>query len=230
MGFYRGPNIVTDGLVFAVDAGSERCYPGSGTTADSLIGSHVGTLTNGVGFSSANGGTFVFDGTDDYISVPYSTQLDPTVGITYEAWIYPTDLTTITYQELYRKENAAGRHLFSFQINGTILSFGTHTSVNGYNELDASITPSGLENKWVHAVASYQSGYKAIYIDGSLIDSVTNITGTLVQATAAQIIGSNGGGGEFFEGNYASFKMYNRGLTAAEVTQNFNAQKSRFGL
>jgi hypothetical protein len=228
MGAFGGPDIITDGLVFAIDAGSTRSYPGSGTTADSLIGSHVGTLTNGIGFSSANGGTFVFDGTDDYIEVPYSTQLDPTVGITFEAWIYATDLTTATYQEIYRKENASGRHLFSFQLNGTILSFGTHTSVNGYNELDASITPSGLENKWLHAVASYQSGYKAIYINGDLIDSDTSITGTLVQATAAQIIGSNGGGNEFFEGNYASFKMYDRGLTAAEVLQNYNAQKNRF--
>jgi hypothetical protein len=230
MGFYRGPNIVTDGLIFAIDAGSERCYSGSGTTADSLIGSHVGTLTNGVGFSSANGGTFVFDGTDDYISVPYSTQLDPTVGITLESWIYAPDLTTVYYQELYRKENTTGRHLFSFQVSGTILSFGTHTSVNGYNELDASITPSGLENKWLHAVASYRSGYKAIYINGDLIDSDTSITGTLTQGAATQIIGSLGGSSEFFEGNYASFKMYDRGLTETEVTQNFNAQKSRFGL
>ena len=228
MGAYGGPDIITDGLIFAIDAGSARSYPGSGTTADSLIGSHVGTLTNGVGFSSANGGTFVFDGTDDYISVPYSTQLDPTVGITFESWIYAPDLTTVYYQELYRKENASGRHLFSFQVSGTILSFGTQTTVSGYNELDASITPSALENKWLHAVASYQSGYKAIYINGDLIDSDTSITGTLVQANAAQIIGSIAGSGEFFEGNYASFKMYNRGLSATEIEQNYNAQKSRF--
>ena len=228
MGAYGGPDIITDGLIFAIDAGSARSYPGSGTTADSLIGSHVGTLTNGVGFSSANGGTFVFDGTDDYISVPYSTQLDPTVGITFESWIYAPDLTTVYYQELYRKENPNGRHLFSFQVSGTILSFGTQTTVSGYNELDASITPSALENKWLHAVASYQSGYKAIYINGDLIDSDTSITGTLVQANAAQIIGSIAGSGEFFEGNYASFKMYNRGLSATEIEQNYNAQKSRF--
>ena len=68
MGFYRGPNIVTDGLVFAVDAGSTRSYPGSGTTATSLVGSILGTLNNGVGFSTANGGTWTFDGTDDKIN------------------------------------------------------------------------------------------------------------------------------------------------------------------
>jgi hypothetical protein len=54
MGFYRGPNIVTDGLVFAVDAASARSYPGSGTSTTSLVGTSVGTLTNGDGFDSAN--------------------------------------------------------------------------------------------------------------------------------------------------------------------------------
>ena len=60
MGFYRGPNIVTDGLVFAIDAGSERSYPGSGTVATDLVGTNNGTLTNGVGFSNVNGGTLGF--------------------------------------------------------------------------------------------------------------------------------------------------------------------------
>ena len=68
MGFYRGPNIVTDGLVFAIDAGSERSYPGSGTTTTSLVGSNTGTLTNGVAFSTDNGGNWDFDGVDDYIT------------------------------------------------------------------------------------------------------------------------------------------------------------------
>jgi len=52
MGSFVGPDIVDDGLIFAVDAGSTRSYPGSGTTTTSLIGSNTGTLTNGVGFSS----------------------------------------------------------------------------------------------------------------------------------------------------------------------------------
>jgi hypothetical protein len=69
MGIYRGPNIVTDGLVFAVDAGSERSYPGTGTTVTDLVGLNNGTLTNGVTYQSANGGVFDFDGTDDYIAM-----------------------------------------------------------------------------------------------------------------------------------------------------------------
>ena len=50
MGFYRGPNIVTDGLVFAVDPGSERSYPGSGTTTSTLKTAYDGTLTKWYSF------------------------------------------------------------------------------------------------------------------------------------------------------------------------------------
>ena len=64
------PSIVSDGLVFYIDAASSRCYSGSGNTANGLVGGIGGTLVNGVGFTSSNNGSFVFDGSDDYISVP----------------------------------------------------------------------------------------------------------------------------------------------------------------
>ena len=70
MGAFGGPDIITDGLVNALDAGSTRSYPGSGTLGYDLAGTNNGTLTNGVGFSSADGGILTFDGVDDYIRVP----------------------------------------------------------------------------------------------------------------------------------------------------------------
>ena len=73
---YVGPDIVDDGLVFAIDAGSTRSYPGSGTTVTSLVGSATGTLNNGVGFSTANGGNFTFDGVDDHINLGVGTGLN----------------------------------------------------------------------------------------------------------------------------------------------------------
>ena len=67
MAFSYSPKIVTDGLVFAVDAANKKSYPGSGTTWTDLAGSNDGTLTNGPTFDSGNGGSIVFDGSDDYI-------------------------------------------------------------------------------------------------------------------------------------------------------------------
>jgi hypothetical protein len=225
---YFQSNIVQDGLVFMVDASNLVSYPKSGTSTYNLTGSQVGTLTNGVGFNSRNGGVFDFDGTDDTISIPYNTEMDPTGGITLEAWIYPEDLTTVVYQEIFRKENGTGRQLFSFQLNGTIISFGTDTTGNGYDELDIAITPSNYINRWCHFVATYTSGYKAIYIDGQLLGSNTGVTGNLIQGNAPYYIGSLQGAGEFFNGYYASFKMYSRGLSASEVQQNYQATKDKF--
>ena len=73
---YFGSPIVTDGLVFAVDANNIVSYPKSGTTAYDLAGSSTGTLTNGVGFDSANGGSWTFDGIDEFITLPFNSSLD----------------------------------------------------------------------------------------------------------------------------------------------------------
>jgi len=226
MGLAHSPKIVTDGLVLCLDAGDGKSYGGSGTTWTDRSGNgNNGSLVNGVGYSN---GALNFDGVNDTISIPYNTTMDPTGGITLEAWISPEDLTTITYQEIFRKENSSARQLFSFQLNGTIISFGTQTSVNGYNELDITITPSNYVNKWNHFVASYRNGYKAVYANGELLQASTSITGNLVQGNSTYYVGSSNGGSEFFEGKYASFKMYNKGLTAEEVLQNYNATKGRF--
>jgi len=67
MGITRGPNIVTDGLVFAVDAANPSSYvSGSTIWKDQTVNQNDGTLTNGPTFDSGNGGSIVFDGVDDY--------------------------------------------------------------------------------------------------------------------------------------------------------------------
>ena len=87
MAYFTGPNIVTDNLIFAVDAGSTRSYPSSGTTWKNLgsSGSDV-ALTNGPTFNAANGGYFEFDGTDDY-AYSNSTSFDITGNVTINSWI-----------------------------------------------------------------------------------------------------------------------------------------------
>ena len=67
MGIAYNTSIVSDGLVFALDAGNTRCYSGSGNTSNALVGSKIGALTNGVGFTNSNNGSFTFDGTNDFM-------------------------------------------------------------------------------------------------------------------------------------------------------------------
>jgi hypothetical protein len=67
MGLSHSPSIVTDGLVLALDAANIKSYPGSGTAWTDLSGfGNTGTLVNGPTYSSANGGSIVFNGVDDY--------------------------------------------------------------------------------------------------------------------------------------------------------------------
>jgi hypothetical protein len=68
-GFANNAPIVTDGLVFYVDAGNGNSYPGSGTTWSDLVGGNDGALTNGPTYDSGNGGSIVFDGVDDVVLV-----------------------------------------------------------------------------------------------------------------------------------------------------------------
>ena len=68
MALGHGPTVVTNGLVLALDAADRNSYPGSGTAWTDISGrGNTGTLTNGPTYSSANGGSIVFDGTNDYV-------------------------------------------------------------------------------------------------------------------------------------------------------------------
>jgi len=155
MGFYRGPNIVTDGLVFAVDAGSERSYPGSGTTTTNIINGASGTLTNGVGYVSNNGGAFDFDGTDDFILFPDDTNLNLQT-LTMESWSY---LNTTIQQNGFLFEKGLVNTQYSNFFEGTSFIFRTMgLSTSSFNIASSLFSA----NSWNHIVCTYTSGTKRI--------------------------------------------------------------------
>jgi hypothetical protein len=85
--------IVTSGLVMNLDAGFTPSYPRQGTTWYDVSGNdYNGALTNGPTFNSANGGSIVFDGVDDYAnnSNPSSLQNQ---NLTVSMWIKPSTAT-----------------------------------------------------------------------------------------------------------------------------------------
>ena len=225
MGFYRGPNIVTDGLVFAMDPGSERCYDGT-TAVNSLVGSNTGTLTNGVTYQSINGGVFDFDGTDDYISFPDDTNLNNQT-LTMESWV---KLDTTLYQQAFIFEKGNVNTQYSnFQENNGNFYFRTMTL--SIQDLALNLTNHVSAGDWFHIVCTYGSGVKRIYINGIAITTQTGLTGTIPTNTTGLFLGAYGPGSSYFiDGKIAVSRVYNKALTQAEVTQNFNAQKSRFGL
>ena len=91
MAFFRGPNVVTNGLVLALDAANTKSYVSGSTTWNDLSGNNnSGSLVNGPTFNSANLGSIVFDGVDDYINCGNSSTLNITETFTISLWINST--------------------------------------------------------------------------------------------------------------------------------------------
>ena len=230
MGFYRGPNIVTDGLVFAIDAGSIRSYLGSGTTGTDLINSESITLVNGVAFSSANSGSWEFDGTDDYIDLPDSLITDLNGGTEASLCIWIKNDTTVNgvgtsgIIQLSGYDNGNGNlwfysngytYLDIFRTNRVEQVFANNTETGtNWNMLTITTTPGA--GGW----KCYMNGVQKSETTGQSTVSVSNIQGGLT-------LGRNNSS-RYTTGKIAACQIYDRALTAVEITQNFNAQKSRF--
>ena len=227
MGFYRGPNIVTDGLVFAIDAGSERSYPGSGTTGTDLITSESITLNNGVGFSTDKGGTWTFDGSDDYIQTSFGQNIVST-GFSVNFWFNVTGTATCFIMQLYvnndtdtvfrieRNSVAANSIEFGHQPGGAPI---------GSNELVSTNFPN---DEWQSCTIAYNGSTKYIYRNGALDTSVSSSTIQWYTGAILRIAARQNGALSPINGKMPSVKVYNKALTAAEILQNYNALKNRF--
>jgi hypothetical protein len=219
MGSFGGPDIVTDGLIFAVDAGSTRSYPGSGTTTTSLVGSNTGTLTNGVAYVSGNGGSWDFDGVDDFID---TTFLLPAGDRSLEFWVYYNTLSSTAGNgySLMGVQEGADKYLYTgIQSNGSGYSYAGNTG-GAYSYTFSAAT-------WYHIALAMGSGTSRNYVNGEQV--ATRAYTASAASTTEVMIGAINQQHEI-DGLIPLTRVYNKELSAAEVTQNYNAQKLRFGL
>lgn len=227
MGFYRGPNIVTDGLVFAIDAGSTRSYPGSGTAVTDLVGASTISLENGVAFSTDNGGTWDFDGTDDYIQTNFGQNIVST-GFSVNFWFNVTGTATCFFMQMYVNNDADT--VFRIERNSVAansIEFGhsANGGTPGANELVSTNFPN---NEWQSCTIAYNGSTKYIYRNGVLDNSVSSSTVQFYTGAILRIAARQDGTLLPIDGKMPSVKIYNKSLSAAEILQNYNAQKSRF--
>jgi hypothetical protein len=215
-------NIVTDGLVFYVDAANPNSYISGNTTTNDLIQSNNGTLINGVGFSTENNGAWDFDGTDDYISL--SNTITNTI-YTLDFW-YKMGVNDGSYGYFASSVNTG----FAISEGGTVvgLSYGEFYYYNGSaaTRLGSSI-PSLTEWNNITSIIDTSSNIIKVYGNGSLIsnNSVSNLS-TSVTNIGRYIAGNT----HFLNGNLSPYKIYNRALSSTEILQNYNTLKGRFGL
>ena len=222
-------NIVTSGLVLNLDAGFVGSYPTTASTWYDISGNDKNsTLTNGPTFNSANSGSIVFDGVDDYVLTPslLNASLNPTESVF--VWFNPAAAGQIV-SELGQATINTGYHDSNIEVNSSgIFSFSVwHGSLT-----NKVVSSAKSFNNWYHLGFTYSGTTFIAYINGSSIGTTTftRQPPTSLHYGLCSIDGTNMGTSAYGSGKMGNFMFYNRALSATEVSQNYNAQKGRFGL
>jgi hypothetical protein len=214
---YFGSPIVTDGLVFAVDANNIVSYPKSGATWYGLTGSYSASLVNGPTFDPSNGGSIVFDGVDDQATTNVPGQSTATLM----AWVYP-----------YTSSDASGLYFEGIIDNDTPGLYGQGFGPNGSTYgaiLDDTFWSTGVSvdlNTWQLVAMSFNSNTAKFYKNGVEAASFSYTQGALTSTN--YLIGKSNANAQYFNGKIANVKIYNRVLTSAEIQQNYQAEQYRF--
>ncbi len=224
------PKIVTNGLVMYLDAGNNRSYPGSGTSWTDLSRNGItGTLTNGPTFNSANGGSIVLDGTNDYIDCADLEIFKISTTLTLEAWFRIS--TYVNWAGILGKSNVAtGVYVMHLSPLAQKIRFSYNSSTPwNVNVIDGNSTIS--TNQWYHSVITSNGSVLNFYLNGAL-DKTQSISITFNTGAGFPVsIGQDPpGSNEFFNGRIALAKIYNRALSASEVLQNFNSMRGRYNI
>ena len=220
--------LTTANLFVNLDASKTASYPGTGTTWTDLQGNDNGTLVNGPTFNAANGGSIVTDGVNDFIRVGRVTGTGTsTQSMTYELWVNPAD------------------------NDGNIMSMSQNNPQDGWNMPPIAASGGRFRGKvwannyifsnnftqgtWYQVVLvwDYPNRTQLLYVNGVLNASQGGITYGSSNVDNFLYLGQQNPGADntgMFGGRYGIFRIYNRALTANELLQNFNANRSRYGI
>jgi hypothetical protein len=215
MGIAYNTSIVSDGLVYALDAANSRCYSGSGLTAFGLVGPN-GTLTNGTGYSSANSGSFFFDGTNDALDFSSYTPDANTVSI----WVNLKSLQNGPILYVGNDEYNSTVWSWSFFAFNSLFYFRASTTSNYFTEVPPF-------NTWINytLIRNNGSNVSIAYKNGVFFDSTANSTTTNPYPNMRFGLSGTNNAANF---NLSQVLIYNRALSAQEVKQNYNATKKRY--
>jgi hypothetical protein len=250
MGCSSGPDVVEDGLVLCLDAGSKRSYPGTGTTWTDTVGANDGTLTNmdASNFSDDNGGSLTFDGTDEDIDV----SIQDIAGFEFGSISIWFNLDT----------SKTTNHLFYYGIPSDIyksLAIVIGQATNSVNDESCyfglingadfdggkkylAVVRKGhtfyQDSKWHNIVCTVGSTGCSIFMDGVkqslyfLFSSSSSATGftNIDNATSARVGARDltGYNNNYSSGKISNVLIYNRALTADEVRRNYLSTKERY--
>jgi hypothetical protein len=219
------PRLVTNGLVMCLDAGNRESYVSGSNTWFDLSGNNNSGSLSGPTYSSTNGGSIVFDGTDDQVVVAGSIT---TSTATFCVWIR-RDGNQTTYRGILFSRGGGGNVSGMNFFNSNQIGYHWNDAANTYTWNPPLVIP---DLAWSMCVISVSPTFATAYLcQASGISSATNVVNhSSTTLNSIRLANDSGVGGRFFKGNIAQSLIYNRALSASEVLQNYNATKGRFGL
>jgi len=227
------PKIITDGLVLCLDAADKKSYSGSGNTWTDRSGNgNNGTLTNGPTFSSDNNGLIQLDGTNDNIRTLWGANHNPYNNpITVSCWFKIDGLTKsmiILSTGQARGNNDSNQRLY-FGINTTLsekFGWGIRSSAWGSSQI-TGITANTSD--WFHVALVINSSNAYCYVN-NVLRHTKAVNSTYVLNDELWVGTHNFDTDYEFHGKISNVMVYEKDLSEAERTQNYNATKGRFGL
>lgn len=223
MALAHSPSIVTTNLGLCLDAANPRSWPGSGTTWRDVSGNaRNGTLVNGPAFNSSNGGSFVFDGVDDYVNVANSNLNHGISNFSYSCWVNLAAKPALG--TIFENGTWTNSIIFRYENTGIALfAMGTYFGFYAFN-------PS--LSTWNHLTFVRDGNNMLFYING--VYSTLLAFGTSLNVNPSPnnlFIGmSQHAAGQCFNGRINLAMVYTAALTATQVAQNFDATRGRYGI
>lgn len=228
MGQYYNPVIASpDTLALNMDAANTRSYAGSGNTWFDLSAySNSGALTSVTFGGSGATSALVFNGTTSLVNLGTPSGGNITTSWTLESWIRPTTSGEGSAGRVYQHSTGSLTG-FICSLSGTSpanLRLDTY-AISGFNAVLSSCVTL---NTWQQVVWAFSAGSVTFYVNGSSVGT-SSITSPSAY-TGSDYIGNNSGATNTFNGSISLVRLYRNTLTAAEVLQNFNAHRSRYGI
>ena len=190
---------------------------------------NFGTTENSPTYSSANGGALVFDGSNDYIALPHDALWKNIKNITYDLW-FQTAAASTRQGLISSHENTGGSNqdAIEIEIQSNNTSFVGFRSTNGSFYM-ALYNTTLSTNTWYNLTGVLTDSSIIYYLNGTQV-ATSGWPGTNVINAPASTLLLAKYAGLHLNGRIGTFKAYNRALTAAEVSQNYNALRGRFGI
>jgi hypothetical protein len=226
MAFVRGANVVTEGLVLALDAANPKSYVSGSLDWRDLSGTNVtGSLVNGPTFNNGNGGSIQFDGVDDFINNTFANPYSETIIV------WAKSLTSTWNQNGWissaRRENG---HIIHPEQGFKTIAYYILNSSSTFT-LVGVIGVDNITIPHMYTISTNGSNSHKCYFDNIVVnESTTSISRTITPIPQTWYLGRDDVGSRYGNGNIYSVLRYNRQLSNSEVLQNYNATKARFGI